>query len=190
MQSFMMHAQVNVAVYQADPHSVLLLALHITTLEMMKKPTVGKVWIAVFLQDLSLRLFYKVAAIQHLHGSLSFSIQERQCTECHDFDSLLSAIHLFGGKAFHCFSSKSGLAVKGWTRCKEKEEREILARDVIDRVLSQDSSRIYNSIQAVAHALHVAFASLNRRVAAGAGRMGNEIVQPWQVLLFAHGYVH
>ncbi|KAJ6651968.1 hypothetical protein lerEdw1_015883 [Lerista edwardsae] len=185
---FLREKQVNVIVCYADSEAMLTLA----ALMRKSETTVGKVWIAVSLQDLSLRLLCTVAGVWQLHGSLSFSIQGRKCTEYDNFDTLISAISVFGGKAFRCFYSRPGLAVKGWTRCIEKEKRETLAQDVLESVLSQDSYSIYNTVQAVARALHAAFASrpLNRRVVPGARRLASEIVQPWQVVLFPRRDLH
>ncbi|XP_066469199.1 vomeronasal type-2 receptor 26-like [Tiliqua scincoides] len=149
MRAFLMRDQVNVVVYHVDPLAMLTLTMLISIFGTAKQ-TSGKIWIAVSLQDISLRLSYVVADIQHLHGSLSFSIQERRSTEYDNFESLFSTIRLFGEKAFHCFDSRPVLSVKGYIRCTEKERRESLAQDVIERVLSQDSYSIYNTIQAVA----------------------------------------
>lgn len=187
MKAFLMQGQVNAVVYQTDPQATFTLALLIRR-SGMTKPTAGRVWIAMSLQDLSLWLSYRVAGFRQIHGSLSFSIQEHKCTEYDNFDSLFSAISLFGKEAFHCFHSRPVLAVKGYKRCMEKERREILPQTVIDRVLSQDSYSIYNTIQNVAQALHAALASRpwRRRLRPGLRQLGRRIVQPWQVLLFLH----
>ncbi|XP_053155673.1 vomeronasal type-2 receptor 26-like isoform X1 [Hemicordylus capensis] len=63
---------------------------------------------------------------------------------------------------------------------------------MMERILSQDSYSIYNSVQAVAWALHAAHSSrMHWRVMASAGRVKNHLVQPWQLhpfLRHAHFY--
>ncbi|KAJ7317349.1 hypothetical protein JRQ81_003511 [Phrynocephalus forsythii] len=66
-------------------------------------------------------------------------------------------------------------------RCIEKENRENVPQDVMERILSQDSYSIYNAIQAVAHTLHAArLSQLNRRKTAGGERLSSQRIQPWQ----------
>ncbi|XP_066473045.1 vomeronasal type-2 receptor 26-like [Tiliqua scincoides] len=90
---------------------------------------------------------------------LAMYIRGRKHTDYDNYDSMFSAINQFGEKTFHCSYSKPVLFVKRWMRCMEKEKREILAKDVFEKVLSQDSYSIYKTIRAVAQALHAAFAS-------------------------------
>lgn len=79
---------------------------------------------------------------------------------------------------------------KGYRRCTKR--REIVPPDAIKKVLAQDNYNIYNTVQAVACALHVAFTSkpLNRWLIQGARRLASEIAQPRQIVLSPHRYWH
>lgn len=174
--------QVNVVIYHMDPQTMLMLALVVMYSEVIKRIPLGKVWVATVLQDQHLRFFYNTVDVQYIHGSLSFIIQAPKKTEHDNLDMLSFAIEQFGERVFDCSYVKPALSVKGWVRCTEKEKWEPLAQDVVGRILSQDSNSIYNSVLAVAWALHAASASrLSWRATAGAG---NQMAQPWQVFLF------
>ncbi|XP_062978051.1 vomeronasal type-2 receptor 26-like [Elgaria multicarinata webbii] len=88
----------------------------------------------------------------------------------------------FGENAFKCSYSKDAWSVKGRTRCTEKEKLEDLSQEDVEGILSLDSYNIYNSIQAVAHALDAALSSRSkRRVVEHGDRLDLQRLQPWQV---------
>ncbi|XP_062978041.1 vomeronasal type-2 receptor 26-like [Elgaria multicarinata webbii] len=88
----------------------------------------------------------------------------------------------FGEKAFRCSYSKHALSVKGWTRCTEKENQEVLPQEDVERILSQDNYVIYNTVQAVARALDAVSSSRSsRRVVKGGDRLDIQRLQPWQL---------
>ncbi|XP_062978048.1 vomeronasal type-2 receptor 26-like [Elgaria multicarinata webbii] len=78
--------------------------------------------------------------------------------------------------------SQDALSVKGRTRCTEKETLGALTQEDVERTLSLDSHIIYNTIWAVAHALHAALSSRSkRRLVEGGDRMDLQRLQPWQL---------
>lgn len=184
MFSVLVQRKANVFVYRVDSYAMLILAILVKKAEQLNKPFPGKIWIATALQDLSLRFLFRTVGIQHIHGSLSFLIQIQKRTK-YDFDPLFLVIKKFGEKAFHCSYSKPMLSVKSWMRCSEKDERETLSKDMIGTILSQDSSSIYKTVQAVAQALHDSFSAraLNQRVISDMGRLEHRMVHTLQVFL-------
>nr|XP_020634595.1 vomeronasal type-2 receptor 26-like [Pogona vitticeps] len=67
-------------------------------------------------------------------------------------------------------------------RCIEKEKRENLPQDVIERILSQDSYSIYTAIQVVTQSLHAAHLSQsNWRKTMGGHSLAAQRIQPWQL---------
>ncbi|XP_077781411.1 vomeronasal type-2 receptor 26-like [Podarcis muralis] len=56
------------------------------------------------------------------------------------------------------------LSVKGQKRCKVKENLSGFPQDVLERSLFEDTSSIYNTVRALAHALNAAYSSRPKRV--------------------------
>uniref|UniRef100_A0ABM5FCK7 Vomeronasal type-2 receptor 116-like n=1 Tax=Pogona vitticeps TaxID=103695 RepID=A0ABM5FCK7_9SAUR len=73
--------------------------------------------------------------------------QTNKGTQYNDFETILINNDQLSRAAFRCFSPRDTFSVKVWKRCIEKEKRENLPQDVIERILSQDSYSIYNAIQ-------------------------------------------
>uniref|UniRef100_A0ABM5FCK0 Vomeronasal type-2 receptor 116-like n=1 Tax=Pogona vitticeps TaxID=103695 RepID=A0ABM5FCK0_9SAUR len=73
--------------------------------------------------------------------------QTNKGTQYNDFETILFNNDQLSKAAFRCFSPRDTLSVKVWNRCIEKEKKESLPQDVIERILSQDSYSIYNAIQ-------------------------------------------
>ncbi|XP_063147245.1 vomeronasal type-2 receptor 26-like [Candoia aspera] len=72
--------------------------------------------------------------------------------------------------SFRCSYSKDAFSVKVWRRCREREERQAQPREIIDQILSLDSYFIYQTIWAVARALHAASLSRSKRTRAKGGK--------------------
>ncbi|XP_034961000.2 vomeronasal type-2 receptor 26-like [Zootoca vivipara] len=97
-----------------------------------------------------------------------------------DFLPLLLAINEFVEEGFNCSYLKHALTVKGWTRCRERDNLDLLPQDDWGGILSLDNHRIYNTVQAVAHALNAADSSRSRQRVAGS--LNIQKLQPWQTL--------
>ncbi|XP_053145568.1 vomeronasal type-2 receptor 26-like isoform X2 [Hemicordylus capensis] len=178
--SILVQRQANVIVYHIDTGAAYILAGLMKGAENTESEILGKVWIATILEDLSFRFFYRLADIQHIHGSFSFSIHTQEGTQYDNFAPLLSAIMEYGEKAFHCLYSKPLLSVKGKLRCTQREALETLPQDVAESILSQDSYSIYNTVQAVARTLNDAYSS-RRSHRMMTDRLGQQIAEPWKL---------
>lgn len=182
---------ITVFVYPTDALTYEYVAYQSVNWHRKNNPRIRNVWIEVFLQDQSLRLPESDVS-RFLHGSLSFTIRDSKPTEYDPDLKIVDALRNFGEKAFKNISAEPMFSVKPWDRCTETGNGAILAQDVKEKVLAQDSYSAYSSIQAVARALHAALTSRprNQRGTAGAGRLEGEIAQPWQVLLFPLRHTH
>ncbi|XP_077187010.1 vomeronasal type-2 receptor 26-like [Paroedura picta] len=178
--SFFMQRKCNVFIYHGDSGTVLTLGILIRLAEKTQNSIAGKVWITAFLQDRSMRLFFKVFASQHIHGSFSFLPQANRNTNYQSLLSTLDTSMNTGRRSFDCFHSVPALSVKGWVRCREKEELETPSLEKLEGILSQDSHSIYNAIQVVAHALNAAFLSRSNGKLGG-GWLRRQNLQPWQL---------
>ncbi|XP_077187009.1 vomeronasal type-2 receptor 26-like [Paroedura picta] len=182
-----MQRKYNVFIYHGDSGTVITLGILIQLAEKTQNSIAGKVWITAFLKDRSMMQFFRMFASQHIHGSFTFLAQANMNT---NYQSLLSTLYTaekIGMGSFDCFHSAPALSVKGWVRCREKEELETPAPEKLEGILSQDSHRIYNAIQVVAHALNAAFLSRsNGKLGGGWLRLQN--LQPWQLHPFLRNF--
>ncbi|KAH0630469.1 hypothetical protein JD844_013518 [Phrynosoma platyrhinos] len=188
---YLMETKANVIVCQVDSQIIVPLGVIMQSAERFKKSSGGKVWIATALQDLAVRLLYKMVDLQNTHATLSFSIQTKKRPQYDNFDQFLFDNTQFGEAAFHCSYSRHMLSVKFWKRCKEKENLENLSQDAIEGILAEDSYSIYNAIQAVAYALHSAYSSQGeQREVVGGYWLAIHWIQPWQLHSFLENSQH
>ncbi|XP_061469631.1 vomeronasal type-2 receptor 26-like [Rhineura floridana] len=142
-------------------------------------PTEGKVLITTAIWDISLDLMYNPLYFQYFHGIFSFFIERKKRTTYDDFLPFFSVIEQFGEKSFNCSYIKHVLSVKGRTRCRERDNLEMLTQDNLERILSLDSYRIYNTVQAMAWALVIAYSS--RTKWRGEDKLNVQRLQPWEL---------
>ncbi|XP_044297267.1 vomeronasal type-2 receptor 26-like [Varanus komodoensis] len=135
-------------------------------------------------QDIFINVLSHPQPFYYFHGSLSFVVKTKRKTDYDYYGPMSSDMTQFWLTAFHCFYSKHGLSVKGWTRCREKENLELLSQEEIERILSQDSYSIYNSVRVMAHALNLAYASHSKKILGVHGRdeLEWQRMQPWQTI--------
>ncbi|XP_077779725.1 vomeronasal type-2 receptor 26-like [Podarcis muralis] len=150
--------------------------------DQLVKPTAGKVFITTSMWDLSIDFVSCINHgfdFQHFHSILSFSIGANKWTKYDDFDAFFFASKQFWETAFNCSHLQNTLSVKSWTRCREREELEMLPQDHLERLLSLNSYRIYNTVQAVARSLNAAYSSRSK------WRLKDSLevqrLQPWQL---------
>ncbi|XP_077779731.1 vomeronasal type-2 receptor 26-like [Podarcis muralis] len=153
--------------------------------DQLVKPTAGKVLITTSMWDLSVdlaELIYSGLDIKHFHSILSFSIGAKKWAKYDYMAAFFFAIKQFWEEAFTCSYTEHTLSVKSWTRCREREELEMLPQDHLERLLSLNSYRIYNTAQAVARSLNAAYSSRSK------WRLKDNLefqrLQPWQLHSF------
>ncbi|KAH0630690.1 hypothetical protein JD844_013981 [Phrynosoma platyrhinos] len=81
---------------------------------------------------------------------------------------------------FPCSISKHKLSVKGWNRCEQTKD---LPLDVFEESVSRDSYGVYDSVLAVAYALHAASSPRGKHMkTVGRGDRSKYLkLQPWQL---------
>ncbi|KAF7235730.1 Vomeronasal type-2 receptor 26 [Varanus komodoensis] len=99
-----------------------------------------------------------------------------------DFAPLYISMRTFVRNSFDCFYGKHVVSVEGWKRCRENKKGEAPSRHDVQRIFSLDSYFSYNTIQAVAQALDVAFSSRFQKMRIEDGhRPDMKSLQPWQL---------
>lgn len=183
---FLQWSQVNVYLYYAEALSFIE-GIYITQhiLGSLTKPTVGKVWVTTVLWDLTFELTYSPLTFKYTHSIFSFLIQTEKRTKYNDFEYFYMVMKRFANDAFLCSYAKHPLAVKGWTRCQEKDKVEILPQGVVERILTLDTYNIYSATWKAATIINTADSSSSeRRMALPKKRLEAEKLKPWQVFLF------
>ncbi|XP_077187402.1 vomeronasal type-2 receptor 26-like [Paroedura picta] len=153
--SFSLWRQINVVVYYGQT-SCFYEAIFLVQKadENYNKPITGKVWITTALWDLTFSFSYGDLVSEHIHGFFSFLIQTKKRTK---YDNRR-------------------------TRCREKEKLENFPQGLREKILSQESYSISNTIWAVAHALNAAYSARpKRRVMVGGDHREVQRVQSWQL---------
>ncbi|XP_053234815.1 vomeronasal type-2 receptor 26-like [Podarcis raffonei] len=145
--------------------------------ELQGKSTAGEVLITTSMWDLSVELTHS-----RFHSILSFSIGTNKLAKYDNIDAFYFALQQFWEEAFTCSYTEHTLSVKSWTRCREREELEILPQEYLERLFSLNSYRIYNTVQAVARSLNAVYSSRSK------WRLKDSLqvqrLQPWQLHSF------
>ncbi|XP_070592575.1 vomeronasal type-2 receptor 26-like [Erythrolamprus reginae] len=176
--------QVNVFIYCAEGNSFLEgIVIIQDIIKSLTKPIVGKIWITTALWDFTLQLFQRKLSFQNIHSLFSFFILTPQKKrKINNFKAFYEYMKEFRLNAFHCFSTRHVLAVKSWRRCQEKQVIKILPQDKVEIIFSLDKYFIYNTVWAVAWALHAAFSSRSKGERKMSGeRWKTPSLQSWQL---------
>ncbi|KAG6539504.1 type-2 vomeronasal receptor [Crotalus adamanteus] len=181
--SFLQWSQINVYLYYAEALSFtegIYITQHI--LGSLTKPIVGKVWVTTVLWDLTFEITYSPLTFKYTHSIFSFLIQTEQRTKYNDFNYFYMLMKRFAEDAFLCSYAKHPLAVKGWTRCREKDKVEILPQGVVERILTLDTYTIYNAMWKASTTINAAASSSSERIMAlHKKRLEAEKLKPWQL---------
>uniref|UniRef100_A0A670ZIU3 G-protein coupled receptors family 3 profile domain-containing protein n=1 Tax=Pseudonaja textilis TaxID=8673 RepID=A0A670ZIU3_PSETE len=157
-------SQVNVYLYYAKALSFkegIYIIQHI--LGSLTKPSVGKVWVTTVLWDLTYEMTYSPLTFKYTHSIFSFLIQTEKRTTYDSFEKFYMSIQRFADNAFLCSYAKHPLAVKGWTRCQEKENVEMLPQRMVERTLTLDTYNIYSAVWNVATSINDVYSSFSKR---------------------------
>ncbi|KAH0630666.1 hypothetical protein JD844_013933, partial [Phrynosoma platyrhinos] len=171
--------QVNVVVYSEDSH---LLYDQISYMRKIagKDPIGRKVWVIPAYQD-SGDILSCTSDFLYYHGSLSLLRADRKKYDYYVSESDTPNDYI--DNIFGCSYAMHRLSVKPWIRCMEFGANETLNQEEREDILSRDSYNVYNSVHAVAHALHAAYSSRSRRMTmvADGGRLDQQGIEPWQL---------
>ncbi|XP_070592775.1 vomeronasal type-2 receptor 26-like [Erythrolamprus reginae] len=168
-----------------------MVALKLQEVDMINTSIVGRVLIATTLTALSISIFDLWVDLQNKYALFSFLIQTKRRTQYYDLKSFTSMALLYGKEAFQCSYSSPVLSKKVWKKCREKENWNFPPHDVIARILSQDSSSIFQIIQIVAWVLSAAFSSQwNKRKIQVGDHQPPQVLRPWQLHRFLRNFQH
>ncbi|XP_070592769.1 vomeronasal type-2 receptor 26-like [Erythrolamprus reginae] len=136
-------------------------------------------------------MFNHLVDLQNKYAVFSFLIQTKRRNQYYDFNSYASMILLYGKEAFQCSYPSPVLSKKVWKKCREKENWEFPSHDVIVRILSQDSSSIFQIIEIVAWVLSAASSTQRskRKIQVG-DHQPPQVVWPWQLHRFLRNFQH
>ncbi|XP_060547150.1 uncharacterized protein LOC132711848 isoform X2 [Pantherophis guttatus] len=114
---------------------------------------------------------------------VSFLLKTNQMGKYGGFGHLYSFIKHLAEKSFMCPYNKDAFSVKVWSRCREREDLQALPQHMMDPILCLDNYFIYNTIWAVARALHAAYVSrLKRTRRQGGKNLEAPRLKAWQPL--------
>ncbi|XP_032064343.1 vomeronasal type-2 receptor 26-like [Thamnophis elegans] len=180
---FLKWKQINVYIFLVETNSDFI-RMHLieNVFEEEIKPKQGKIWIITAMRNIILDLKYSSLSFQYTYGFFSFYLRTEKKIKYDDMVLFYASVELYVYRAFRCSYSKHALSVKGWIRCRERENRRSLPQEQIERVLSLNGYRLYKTIWAVAHALNAAFASRSKQRRRKSGKeSGIQTLQPWQL---------
>ncbi|XP_070592736.1 vomeronasal type-2 receptor 26-like [Erythrolamprus reginae] len=150
----------------------------------------GKVWIATTLSNLSIRMFSNYLDLQHKHVLFSFQTQTDR-RQYNDFETFSFPGKRLVEEVFQCSYSRPVFSKKVWERCREKENWPLPPLDVIERMITEDSSGISRTVHAMASVLNAASSSqLSKRRMLAGNHQSPQIVQPWQLHPFVRNFQH
>ncbi|XP_034288889.2 vomeronasal type-2 receptor 26-like [Pantherophis guttatus] len=105
----------------------------------------------------------------------------KQRLDRHQFRLFHTYVGRFKGKSFMCSETKDAFSVTVWRRCREREKLQSRPQQMKDQILSLDNYIIYNTIWAVARALHAALLTKSkRRKMEGGKSIKTPRLRPWQ----------
>ncbi|KAL8184801.1 UNVERIFIED_CONTAM: hypothetical protein K2H54_029121, partial [Gekko kuhli] len=149
----------------------------------------GKVWITTAWWDVSVALSRSPVVLESANTFLSFLIRTNNRVTQDPCFPFHGAAYRFVENSFRCFYSKHALAVRGWKRCVEKGELEILPEDVLGNFLSGHGHSIYKIVYAVAHALNAFYLSTAKSiVVAGREKWRPQRIQEWKFYHFLKNF--
>ncbi|XP_077779716.1 vomeronasal type-2 receptor 26-like [Podarcis muralis] len=178
-----MWREVNVFVYTADSQYGLYIIIEVESL-FQRVQSGGKVWITTGLQNkFSL---CDTDCFPYVHGSLSFVMKTKKRTKKDYYEPMSPTSSSCMANVYDCSYSKHALSLRGLTKCREKEDLQLLPQEEMERIQSQDSYINYLNIQVVAQALNAAYSSRSKRISIvgggrGGGRLERQSLWSWQL---------
>ncbi|XP_070592648.1 vomeronasal type-2 receptor 26-like [Erythrolamprus reginae] len=175
--------QVNIFLYAAEFNSISAgLAILYVVHERIKEPVAGKIIVTTVLWDLGLYFTEQRLSFQFLRSMVSFLLKTNQITKYGGFGHIYLFIKHVADKSFMCSYNKDAFSVKVWRRCRERNDLQPLPQHMMDPILCLDNYFIYNTIWAVAQALHAAyFSRLKRTRREGGKNLEAARLKAWQL---------
>nr|XP_020633689.1 vomeronasal type-2 receptor 26-like [Pogona vitticeps] len=165
----------------------------IAEMEGMPLQTKQKVWIMTAQMDFISCGFQRSWDINMLHGALSFTLHSKDLLGFQEFLQMRTPtlvkedgfLRAFWEDVFLCSFSQPSLDHKVGKVCTGDEKLETLPGSVFELSMSANSYSIYNTVYAVAHALHLMHSSIvKRNVDIGSVNWKHQNHQPWQLPRF------
>ncbi|KAL8184819.1 UNVERIFIED_CONTAM: hypothetical protein K2H54_029923 [Gekko kuhli] len=175
--------QVNVVVYYAETellfiegifHVQFIVTEHFKLIE-------GKVWVTTAWWDPSAALPRSPALLEDANTFFSFLIRTNKRVTQDGYVLFHVSAERFWKNSFRCVYSKHALAVRGWTRCMEQNELELLPEDVLGNIFSGHGHSVYKIVYAVAHALNAFYLSTAKSMV-GREKRRRQRMQKWKAV--------
>ncbi|KAL8184802.1 UNVERIFIED_CONTAM: hypothetical protein K2H54_029136 [Gekko kuhli] len=149
----------------------------------------GKVWITTAWWDISGALSRSPVVLEDADTFLSFLIRTNNRVTQDAYLPFHTSADEFVKNSFRCFYSKHALAVRGWKRCMEKGELEILPEEVLGNIFSGHGHSIYKIVYAVAHTLDAFYLSTAKStVMVGREKWRHQRMQEWKFYHFLKNF--
>ncbi|XP_062992855.1 vomeronasal type-2 receptor 26-like [Elgaria multicarinata webbii] len=190
-----MSSRANSIVFYGEANSMITLRwlLNIPNMQDGIKEPKYKVWILTAQMEFTSIILQKGWGIAALHGAISFAVHSN---ELPGFQTFIRSRNLFRTKedeflkifwvqAFSCEIPNMDLSEENENICTGEEGLENLPGTFFEMNITAYSYNIYNSVYAVAHALHAMYFSKSRRREMMNGEKGKlQNQQPWQLYHF------
>nr|XP_056720422.1 vomeronasal type-2 receptor 26-like [Euleptes europaea] len=189
---FLTKMEVNIFTIKADTYAMFVLKwfLYLAQMEVMPEIIMSKVWILTAEWDFSFQTLDRLLDIKVFHGALSFNVKTNEIVGFQNFIHFVSSnwpeeddfIRVFWGSAFNCLLSDSKLD-GDMGRCTGQEKLENLLAPFFEMTMTAQSYSIYNSVLAVAQALHTMYSVKQKDMLTLVEVEIKESfsLQPWQV---------
>ncbi|XP_053120586.1 vomeronasal type-2 receptor 26-like [Hemicordylus capensis] len=178
----------NVIIVYGGTNSMHSLKLVLNAYGPLAKTFPEKVWITTGQWDLTTSISVNDWYIKHFHGSLSIATHKNDVPGFSTFLQTFNPykhrnymfLQQFWGAAFKCFMIPNPYGtIKNPTKCTGEEKLESLPGTEFSLHISGESYSIYNTVYALAHALHSLYSY--RQMMAERPKEGFQKIQPWEL---------
>lgn len=179
--------KVNVCLVYGEPPAIQVLRMLLFTAEMSDLPPLGKVWVVTSQWEFASLSAQRIWDTTPFHGALSFTVHSNEPPGFQTFLQIVRPswskedgfIHDFWEQAFGCSLKHSDEYSQA---CTEEEKLESIPAVLFEMNMIGHSYNVYNSVYAVAHALHATYVSRSKNGNLKNGqRLMFQKVQPWEV---------
>uniref|UniRef100_A0A670JLX6 G-protein coupled receptors family 3 profile domain-containing protein n=1 Tax=Podarcis muralis TaxID=64176 RepID=A0A670JLX6_PODMU len=159
--------KVNVCLVYGEPPAMQVLRMLLFTAEMSDLPPLGKVWVVTSQWEFASLSAQRIWDTTPFHGALSFTVHSNEPPGFQTFLQIVRPswskedgfIHDFWEQAFGCSLKHSDEYSQA---CTEEEKLESIPAVLFEMNMIGHSYNVYNSVYAVAHALHATYVSRSK----------------------------